>query len=198
MSVATLDLGNFLLMETKGGAESALAQTLTATDELISLSKDFPGVPKYQYELANSMNSSAVAYATLGNVSRARSEFENADRVLSELDTNFPDYASTEPKYHSLKGRICGGLGFLLSEANDWTEARQLVDRAIKYQTAASKLRPDNPEFLEFLSQHYWFMATVMRELKLEEQSTEAKSQSNRLARQAADMKSAIRNPSYQ
>lgn len=190
LSVATLDLGNYLMMETKDGAAAGLVQTGIAADKLQELSTDFPGVPKYRYELANALSSSAVAAAMLGNAPDSEKSFSTAQEVLAGLDKEFPHYAAAEPKYQSLQGRILGGLGFLHSQEGRWLEAQRHAELAIEHQRNAMTLRPENPEFVQFLGQHYGFISQVLSELNLEIQAADAKLQSDELASRAARMKS--------
>ena len=181
LAVAQLDLANFFIMETADGAKRGLAMTSAASTELDALSDDFPSIPKYRYELANSLNSSAVALAMTGKTADAKTQFEQANSELQRLNAEFPDDVANEPKLQSLKGRIFGGLGFIHSQAEEWPTSRQLVEQAIRHQRIATELRPENPEFKKFLGQHYAFMATVLSHLNLQEQAEDARNRAKQL-----------------
>ena len=171
LAVATVDMGNFYLMHVTEGKQKALRLTNLAVKRLAELREDFPGIPLYGYEHANAMNSSAGALALIGKEDEAMKVYQRAGAILDELESTFPEFTATEAKFDSLKARILGGTGFLHSRSGDWHRARQDVQRAVEYQQSAVDLQPDNPEFVDFLSQHRGFFATVLDQLALPQQA---------------------------
>ncbi len=189
LAVALVDLGNYFLTEVDGRADKALELTTDANTQFQVLRENFPGIPLYRYELANSHSSLAIALAMLERPDDARGHFNDAHDALAELGNDFPDYVETVPEYHSLKGRVLGGLGYLDSLAENLDEARKSIEQAIECQREATRLAPENPEFTDFLSQHHAFLATILTKLDLPEEADAAKQTAQALATQAAEMK---------
>ena len=189
LAVAMVDLANFFLTEAPHGVEQALELTSEARDRFLRLQDDFPGIPIYQYELANAHSSLAIACAMLNRTDDARTEFDQASRALDELANGFPDYTETVPKHASLKGRVLGGVGYLQTLAGKWEAARGSINQAIACQQKAVRLSPENPDFVEYLSEHHAFLASILGELSLSRQAEKHKDSSESYARQAAEMK---------
>ncbi|MEM9586290.1 MAG: serine/threonine-protein kinase [Planctomycetota bacterium] len=165
LAVAEVDLGNFLLLEVADGKEPALRHASSAATRFAQLSDEYPGIPIYRYESANARNSVAGTLAMLGRMADSMSEFERAASALEKIEDEFPEYVGSEAKFHSLRGRILGGIAFLKSQDNDWKSAADLVARAIASQETALQLQPLNPEIFHFLGQHREFQATVLKQL---------------------------------
>ncbi|QEG02884.1 Serine/threonine-protein kinase PknB [Stieleria maiorica] len=165
LAVAEVDLGNLLLTGIEGGKESALGFATDATQRLTKLFDEFPGIPIYLYESANAGNSVAGALAMLGRRQESMTEFQNAVGRLELMTDKFPEFAETEARFHSLRGRLLGGIGYLHSQNGDWDTAKQYVDQAIVNQRAALRRQPLNPEIQDFLDQHLAFEKSVSERL---------------------------------
>ncbi|WP_182866071.1 serine/threonine-protein kinase [Rhodopirellula sp. JC639] len=165
LAVAEVDLGNLLLTETDGENEAALEYATDAAQRFRELFDEFPGVPNYLYESANAGNSVAGSLAMLGRRQESMSEFQNAVGRLERMTDKFPEFAETEARFHSLRGRLLGGIGYLHSQNGDWDTAKQFVDQAIVSQRAALRRQPRNPEIQDFLDQHLAFEKSVSERL---------------------------------
>lgn len=166
LAVAEVDLGNFLVLNVPDEKESARDHTRSAARQFERLTEDFPGIPMYLYEAANARNSLAGTLAMMGELSASMTEFQVAESQLEQLQVEFSEFSETEAKFHSLWGRICGGIGFLHSQNGDWQSAWDFVADAIDHQQAALKRQPKNPEFAAFLEQHRSFKSTVRKQLE--------------------------------
>ncbi|QDV45741.1 Serine/threonine-protein kinase PknB [Stieleria neptunia] len=166
LAVAEVDLGNFLLLNVPDEKQSARDHAGSAAKRFDRLTEDFPGIPIYLYEAANARNSLAGILAMMGESPASMTEFRRAESQLEQLQVEFPEFAQTEAKFHSLWGRVCGGIGFLHSQNGDWQSARDFVADAIDHQQAALQRQPKNPEFAAFLEQHRSFQVTVQNRLE--------------------------------
>ncbi|PNY34916.1 hypothetical protein C2E31_20870 [Rhodopirellula baltica] len=165
LAVAEVDLGNLLLTDAAGGKEKALDSAQDAVERLTTLSDQFPGIPIYLYESANASNSVAGALAMLGRNQGSMAEFQAALERLDQMAVKFPEFANTEARFDSLRGRLLGGIGFLHSRDGDWDAAKKSVDQAIESQSAALRRQPQNPEIQSFLDQHLAFQRSVLERL---------------------------------
>jgi len=169
LSVAMKDLAN-LLLEIPAPPKSTETQVAErhgqavewarkASARLSELSRDFQGIPLYQYELASSLNSLANALVEIGDFSTARGELDHANNVLDELARSFPEYAANVAEYQSLRGFVYGSLAAFECQINkDPTAAQTCVERAIEHQRQATILAPDNPKYSEMLKRHQKYL----------------------------------------
>ncbi|MCC9601935.1 protein kinase [Stieleria sp. JC731] len=165
VAVAQVDLGNLLLTDSDGNKETALRHASEALEGLNQLHEEFPGIPIYLYESANAANSVAGALAMLGREDESLEQFERAIEQLESMAVKFPEFAEKEARFHSLRGRLLGGIGFLHSRTGDWLAAERFVEQAIEAQRSALVRQPSNPEFEDFLNQHLAFHKTILERL---------------------------------
>jgi serine/threonine protein kinase len=158
LATSCLDLG-FLLMNT---ARLAEGETVTRKAVGISaqLTAEFPDEPAYQDRLAGSYhNLGLILSGIMGGRPRqpeAEEAFRQAIRVYEKLAAMFPgDYR------HSLGGTL-SDLALLRWMRGDPKEARQLLQRAIEEQQAASKWNPRHPRCRLFLRNHLAVLANVL------------------------------------
>jgi serine/threonine-protein kinase len=187
-AIARLDLGNLLL---QGKPEEALEETLHASAQLRKLCEDFPSIPLYWQELANSLNSEANVLAGLARLDDAKQRLEEANGVLDELARDFPEHTASVAEYQSLKGIVLGGLGALAQMSKEHEAARTQIEVAIVHQQQAAELGPANPTYLERLAGHHQFLAQILRELDETSRADAMESAADAFLRKAAQLKAA-------
>src|SRR5206468_964981 len=102
------NLGN--LLADRKQLEEALTEHDEARKHFAMLADDFPRVPKYRLELANTENSRARVLSRKKDLPGARQALERARDRLAELVSE-PDAV---PAWHADLGRTCGNLGVIL------------------------------------------------------------------------------------
>jgi hypothetical protein len=137
-----------------------------ANARLSELRDNFPGIPLYRYELANSQNNLARVLFGLGEHALARKELEFATVELNQLAAKFQEHSSEVADCHSLQGNVLGGRAALaLQMDKDPQEAHRLVTLAIQCQTEALKISPNNANYADRLKQHEAFLSQIEKEL---------------------------------
>jgi tetratricopeptide (TPR) repeat protein len=163
LAVALLDLSH-QLKDLPGRAEDAIARAGEANAKLVKLHEEFPDIPLYGYELANSHNSLGNALLLVDDRAGVKDQLSRADRVLEELRERFPVYSQSVADYQSLRGIVLGGLGacaFQLDEMPDLPAAESFVTRAIGHQEAAVAINPANAIYDQRLEAHRGFLRLI-------------------------------------
>jgi serine/threonine-protein kinase len=153
-------------------AETAFRQGLA---QFAVLARDFPGVPVYRKELANTENNLAIVLARAGKWTDAEKAWERALELFEKLAAEHPEV----PDYQGYRGLALGNLGWLLLQQKDLPEmtanpaarnkllsrARQRLERAIELDRVALKPNPKNPTYLRALRDQSGYLAEVVLSL---------------------------------
>jgi tetratricopeptide (TPR) repeat protein len=86
---------------------------------------------------------------------------ERAYREFIQHYEKLTALAPNEPGLHSELGAGLNELATALMRREQWDEARQYLQEAIKQQQLALKLRPGDPQYARFLRNHYANLAQV-------------------------------------
>jgi hypothetical protein len=169
-----LDLGHHLLRF--GRDEAAKRESLEwiekANARLIVLRNNFPGIPLYQYELANSYNSLANSLVNMNEFELARKKLEVAQVELDQLIARFADFAQNFAEVPSLQGTLLGGFGALAFMIDkDPQKARSLIEQAIARQSEALEISPQNPKYNDKLRGNCSYLAQILDSLSLPQEA---------------------------
>ncbi len=135
------------------------------------LARDFPSVPVYRKEVANTENNLAIVLARAGNWTGAEKSWERALDLFEKLAAEHPEV----PDYQGHRGLAQGNLGWLLLQQKDLPEvkadaarrtsllnkARQRLERAVDLERVALKPNPKNPTYLRALCDQSGYLAEV-------------------------------------
>ena len=156
---AYMNLGNLLLPDRSRGndTEDAYRKGLKLFE---TLARDFPNVPLYRYEWANSVNGLGGFYYFAKEPQQAEERWRQALELFQTLATRYP----TIPDYQSRLGATQGNLGSLLLDGDKVLESIKLLQQAIHHQRSALKSNPDNPSYRQFLRNHYWGLSRALNQ----------------------------------
>jgi tetratricopeptide (TPR) repeat protein len=139
------------------------------------LARDFPSVPVYRKEVANTENNLAIVLARAGNWTGAEEAWERALDLFEKLAAEHPEV----PDYQGHRGLALGNLGWLLLQQKDLPDvkadaprrtsllnrARHRLERAIELDRVALKPNPRNPTYLRALCDQSGYLAEVLLSL---------------------------------
>jgi serine/threonine-protein kinase len=153
-------------------AEAAFHQALAHFEVL---SRDFPSVPVYRKEVANTENNLAIVLAHDRNWTDAEKAWSRARELFAKLAAEYHEV----PDYRGLQGLALGNLGWLALRQKDLPEvaanparrksllttARQRLERAMELERDALKANRDHPDFLRALSDQSGYLAETLLSL---------------------------------
>jgi tetratricopeptide (TPR) repeat protein len=144
--------------------DKAEKENRRARDIFRKLVKDFPSVPAYEKELANTYNiRGAIHYQTeKGQKTRARDAWNQAEalwRKLAQGDSQVADYQAK-------LAETVVNLGLLLHHEKDHAGARAKYKEAEKHLQKALDVNPNKPDYLNALFILRWNLADTLVELK--------------------------------
>jgi tetratricopeptide (TPR) repeat protein len=134
----------------------------TGRDLFRRLTADFPSVPVYKKELANTCNSLGAARYYARGPEGAASPWEEAQQLLAMLTGEFPKVA----EYQAGLGQAYGNLGLLKHQQDQFPAARALYDKAVHHLRIALRSNPDNPSTRQALYNQYRNLAEIHVRLK--------------------------------
>src|SRR5262249_15956990 len=144
--------------------EEALAEHDEARKQFVQLADDFPRVPMYGIELANTENSRFFVLRQMKDLDGARQALQRPRELLKKwVDEAAP------PAWHAGLGRTCGNLGVIFYLQNQREKARNQFQQAIdhlekahdQFQQAIDHLEKArernraNPDYLSALRENY-------------------------------------------
>jgi serine/threonine protein kinase len=135
-----------------------------ARDIFQKLVNDFPSIPAYQKELANTYNiRGAIHYQTeKGQKNRARGAWKQAEALWRKLALGDPRVAD----YQAKLAETIVNLGLLLHHEKDHVGARAKYEEAEGHLQKALKVNPEKPDYLNALFILRWNLADTLVELK--------------------------------
>jgi tetratricopeptide (TPR) repeat protein len=123
--------------------------------------KRCPDDPEPRYAVAVSLYHTGLLLSNVGRPADAESAYRQAVPFLEKLAGQSPDHLP----YRSSLGAALNNLAGALRDRGELTEARRLLEEAIRHQTAARKIDDKNPTCREFLRNHYWSLAETLVQL---------------------------------
>jgi tetratricopeptide (TPR) repeat protein/tRNA A-37 threonylcarbamoyl transferase component Bud32 len=168
LGVACNNRGNFWADLPRNRPESSRAlaradrdhrRALTLFDKLVS---DYPAVPVYRQEQANSHNSLAGMLVQKKEYAAARDSWNRARAIQEKITEEFPRVAD----YQGDLGMTLGNLGWLLARQQKWAEARTLLEQAVGHVRAALRPNPQNPSYCLALRNQYRDLANAQLGLR--------------------------------
>src|SRR5262249_43538915 len=149
--------------------QEALAEHDGARKHFAMLEDDFPRVPKYALELANTENSRFFVLRQMKDLDGAQQALERARKLLEKwVEPNAP------PAWHADLGRTCGNLGLVLYLQNQREKARDHFQQAIRHLEKAREKNRTNPDYLTALRENYRNLAETCLELRDPGQAAQA------------------------
>jgi serine/threonine-protein kinase len=136
------------------------------------LARDFPSVPVYRKELANTENNLAIVLARAARWKEAETAWQRALQLFEKLAAEYPEV----PDYQGHQGMVQGNLGWLLLQQKDLpepaafpgrrtemlTDARKRLERAIELERVALKPNLKNPTYLRALYDQSGYLAETL------------------------------------
>jgi tetratricopeptide (TPR) repeat protein len=119
------------------------------------LAAEFPSVPHYQAELAQSLGVLGGWHARAGRDQEAIAAYRRSSDLMTPLITRFPEVAS----YSERQGANLYDLGSLLHKADQPKEAEKVRRRAVELYTKLVADYPRNPVHREQLGHSYRWLA---------------------------------------
>jgi tetratricopeptide (TPR) repeat protein len=121
----------------------------------------FPSVPVYRKELANTQNNLAIALARNGNWAAADEVWRQALKAFTKLAFEYPDV----PVYVAGKSLALGNLGWLRLQQNNPVMARPYLEEAIGQLEGVLKSNPDNPLYRRAQRDQYRYLLEALTRL---------------------------------
>ena len=140
-------------------AETDHRQAVVLLDKL---GQDYPRYPKYNHELANTLNSLGGLLVARHHKKDARAAWNQAKAILEKLVTDYPQTAD----FHGDLGMTLGNLGWLAGQEAQWPEARFHLQKAIVQVEAALEPNPQHPDYRQALRNQYRDLSQAQRHLK--------------------------------
>jgi tetratricopeptide (TPR) repeat protein len=137
-------------------AEPLFRSAIALEEELLD---EQPDDPQHQRRLAANQNLLGAIFLFSGRrPDEAEDYFRRALEVGRGLAANHPDV----PIYRSELGAQLHNLGSLLHERGQFGEGAALLEQAIQHQSAAYELNPSNPQYAQFLRNHWLRLADTL------------------------------------
>jgi serine/threonine-protein kinase len=136
-------------------AETEYGHAIRLQQQLV---EDFPKVPAYLQELARCHHCRGLLLENWKRPGEAEQAFRQALDLQQRLADEFPE----TPAELSWLGYFAAHLASWLFEQERLAEAKEQVERAVRSQQAALKLRPTHPLINRRLGQHYRVLAETL------------------------------------
>ena len=142
-------------------AERAYAEALKQLERLVA---NFPGVPDYRKNRANTRSNQAIVLFRLG----ARPEAEAAWKAALDDYDYLLDHAENgkrdqEPEYRAGKGRVLGNVGWYWLQRKDRRQAEHYLEEGIREVKAALEFNPDDPTYRRTLEDQKEYLEAARR-----------------------------------
>ncbi len=148
-----------------GEAKQAYDEGLKVHEKLAT---DFPNVPRYRRNLATAHYDLGIILTRMKLPADAEQAYGRALPYQEKLVADFPDMAD----YASELGATLNNLASRLRARRELTQARHLLELALRHQRAAFEMKPQHPAIRQRLSNHYLSLAGTL--LQLEEHAEAA------------------------
>ena len=145
------------LRATRQPAEARKAYA-NALERFQTLSRDFPKVPKYRQELANSYNSLGSLDAQQHNDAAASVDWQQAAALLERLVKENADVAV----YRGDWGMVLGNLGLADYTQSRWPQARADFGKSIEILKQLLENNPNQVRYQQVLRDDYQNLAEVL------------------------------------
>jgi tetratricopeptide (TPR) repeat protein/tRNA A-37 threonylcarbamoyl transferase component Bud32 len=188
------NLGNLLLAVEERRPE-AVAPCRAGVRLCQQLVDDFPRIPLYQKELANGLNSLALALCYADRRGDAAREWARARGLFERLVKEVPQV----PEYHYHLGMILGNLAWLALDGQPAPDreglrkVQDLLTRAARHQEIAFRANPQNPGYRQALLWRYERLAEVRQRLGHPVRAAECLARCVAVARQTSPASAAKR-----
>ena len=140
-------------------AEDAFRQALAFIEKLAA---DFPSVPKYQSSLGGIYSNLGTLSWITGRETEATKFHHQAIDIHEKLAAEYPAVPDFES---ALGGALHNFASLLQKKPSELEQARELYERAIRHQQFAVERNARNPNYRNFLLNHYENMAFTLRAL---------------------------------
>jgi len=161
-----------MLRHKLGQTEAALAgyhEALTIHQQLVD---DFPGLPVYRDDLANTYHNLGVLLADQNKLEKAAEHFDKSLAIRQKLADEF----RAVPKYPMNLALTHNSLGVVLADQNQWEKSARQYRRALVLQRKLADEFPDEPDYRKNLAQTHHNLGTLLKDNK---QMVEAADQFN-------------------
>jgi serine/threonine-protein kinase len=139
-------------------AERAYHSALVIFDKLAA---NFPGVPLYRKELANTCAGLGVVHTRKHEWSEAEAYFGQAQRLFGDLVRQFPEIVD----YQVHLAMTLGNLGWERTEQQDWGGAKALLEQSVRTLERARERNPENRDCVQTLRNQYQDLGETLLQL---------------------------------
>jgi tetratricopeptide (TPR) repeat protein len=91
---------------------------------------------------------------------QAEATYQKARAVVERLAADHP----AMPAHPSRLGAVLNDLAIVQLMQNKLADARGSIEQAITHQTTATRMNPKNPDYRQYLRNHYWNLADILLE----------------------------------
>jgi serine/threonine protein kinase/tetratricopeptide (TPR) repeat protein len=142
-------------------AEEATLTLDRARDVIEKLVDEFPRIRRYWallFDVARNYGHMAKKLTEKGLLHDAINALSKSLELSEKLVAAVPSV----PDYQSYLGATLNDLAELRRDRGELAEARALVEKAIRHQQMARNANPMNPNYRQFLRNHYWVLAETL------------------------------------
>jgi serine/threonine protein kinase len=143
-----------------GRLEEALVECDKALAVREKLSADFPDIPAFRQDLADSHNIYGKVFTDVGRLAEASSQFRKGMAIQESLVTDFPD----EPTYREGLGLILNNLGSLYVEQGKTVESKEMFQKGLVIKEKLVADFPDRQQYREQLATHHNNFSLLLEE----------------------------------
>jgi hypothetical protein len=146
---------------------SAYRQAVKIQTQLLRQS---PGVVQYRRELAITWNNLGQALARTTGLAEAENAYDHAQELFANLVADFPE----DVRFLSSLAGVNNNRAMTAETAGDLPSALANYEAAIRAQRAALEQSPQQPQYREYLSKHYYNYGRALRTAGRAEEAAEA------------------------
>jgi tetratricopeptide (TPR) repeat protein len=144
-----------------GQTSSAIASFGRARELRDELVRAHPDVDQYRLEQAETERVTAGALRALNRADQAIASYTRARDILEAIVQNHPDNVV----HRSALGAVLNDLGMALAATDCFQEAMKALEKAIEHQRLAHERAPGVPQYMRFLTNHYFNRGLVQQNL---------------------------------
>lgn len=144
-----------------GKHDEAIAAFRRAVELQEQLVRQAPGVVQFRSDLAVTWNNLAQTLARQNQSSEASDAYNRAQDLFTELVTDYPE----DIRFQSSLAGVLNNRGMARELAGDLDAALAEYRDAIEHQKLAVQQSPQNSQYREFLSKHYFNCSRTLRNM---------------------------------
>ncbi len=143
-----------------GRLEEALLDCEKALAVREKLSADFPAIPAFRQDLADSYNIFGKVLTDVGRLAEALSQYRKGMALQERLTTDFPD----QPTYREGLGLILNNLGSLYIDQGKTVESKEMFQKGLAIKEKLVADFPDRQQYREQLATHHNNFSLLLEE----------------------------------